>query len=312
MSLCEKYRPKNWDEIIGQDEIVESLKEREEGNLHMLFLGPAGTGKTSVAIVYATENNLPIEELNASDERGIDVIRGKIKRLSKIKGRRIILLDEADNLTGDAQQALRRTMETTKSCIFILCGNYSDKLIDPIKSRCAEYHFDRISDKQILKRLLFIAKSEGMQITSDSKDGFIELVKQCNGDLRKAINTFEAISSKDKKITKLGVIKFLKPNIASESLDLALNGDFTKAQAKLETLYVQSKVDSSVLLAEFYDAIKTVKDDKIRARLNRELAIVSRSMRAENNPLIQLVGFLSFAWICQHFSDDCPAFRSSQ
>jgi len=153
MRLTEKYRPKNWDELVGQDEIIKSIREALKNPIgipHFLFVGPAGVGKTTTAYLIARELKVPIIEFNASDERGIDTIRTKIKQLASIRGKRIILLDEADNMTADAQQALRRIMERTMGTIFILVGNTEYKIIDPIKSRCAIYRFKKLSDKDVL------------------------------------------------------------------------------------------------------------------------------------------------------------------
>jgi replication factor C small subunit len=304
--LAERYRPKNWNEIVGQDHIIEHLRDQVDRHPHMMFLGPPGTGKTTTAHVYAKENNLPIKELNASDERGIAVVRGDIKRYSKIKGKRILLLEEADNMTNDAQEALRRTMETTKSTIFILCGNYGHKIINPIKSRCSVYNFRRIDEKIILKQILGVCKKEGIEISGESKEGFIELIRQSDGDLRKAYNTLEQVINKDKKITKSSVLSFQKPNVAEEILELAVGGNFEKAQTKLEDTFISYNFNAGELTKDLYEAIKNIKRDDIKIRLYRELSITERSLRYENNPLIQLTGFIAYAWIVPNLSDKCP------
>src|SRR2546425_998250 len=150
----EKYRPKSLDEVVGQEEIVERLKAyAKTGNLpHLLFAGPAGTGKTTSAIALARDMfgedwRQNYFELNSSDERGIETVRTKVKEIARLApfggtNFKIIFLDEADNLTADAQAALRRTMETySKTSRFILSANYSSRLIEPIQSRTAVFRF---------------------------------------------------------------------------------------------------------------------------------------------------------------------------
>ena len=173
----EKYRPKDFNEFFGQELIVERVKALvEKKNLpNLLFAGPAGTGKSSLSLVIAKklfgdswrQNFL---ELNSSDERGIDVIRNKVKDFARTKAIRdvpfkIIFLDESDSLTKEAQQALRRTMESyTNSCRFILGCNFSSKLIDPIQSRCAVFRFKPLSKDELKKIMLKISKKESLEV----------------------------------------------------------------------------------------------------------------------------------------------------
>jgi len=157
LPLSEKYRPKKLDEVLNQEHVIKVLKKFVERKdiPHLLFIGPAGVGKTTVAHALANELGWRIVEFNASDERGIQVIREDIKNIAFSRGKKIILLDEADSLTEDAQQALRRIMEKCVSAgtRFILTGNFEWKIIDPIKSRCAIFHFDRIPRELMVKRL---------------------------------------------------------------------------------------------------------------------------------------------------------------
>ncbi|PIO01478.1 Replication factor C small subunit, partial [Candidatus Pacearchaeota archaeon CG09_land_8_20_14_0_10_30_9] len=162
----EKYRPKNFDEVVGQDGIIKRIKALTNSlNIpHLLFAGPAGTGKSTLALIVVKElfgenwreNYL---ELNASDERGINIVREKVKNFARTKSLgnvsfKVIFLDEADALTPEAQQALRRTMENySATCRFILSCNYSSKIIDPIQSRCAIFRFKLLEKKDVDKYL---------------------------------------------------------------------------------------------------------------------------------------------------------------
>src|SRR3989337_3965982 len=176
----EKYRPSKFSEIVGQDNTVKKVESLTNSlNIpHLLFAGPAGTGKSTLALIIAKElfkenwreNYL---ELNASDERGINVVREKVKSFARTKSIgnvpfKIIFLDEADALTPEAQQALRRTMENySATCRFVLSCNYSSKIIDPIQSRCAIFKFKLLEKKDIEKRLKVIAESEKLTINPE-------------------------------------------------------------------------------------------------------------------------------------------------
>ena len=201
-SWVEKYRPKKLNDVTSQDDVTKSLKKviKTKNLPHLIFFGPSGCGKTSTILALARELfgkeywEDRIIELNASDERGINVVREKIKNYAKhsvkkgenIPPFKIIVLDEADTMTSDSQFALRRIIEehsrVTRFCI--IC-NYHSKIIDPIISRCSLFRFKPIDDKLIIKKLKYIANEEKM---SYSNKNLKKIVKLCRGDLRKAIN----------------------------------------------------------------------------------------------------------------------------
>ncbi len=200
-SWVEKYRPKQLDEVESQDEIITSLKNciKTKNIPHMLFFGPSGCGKTSAILALAREIfgakywDDRVIELNASDERGIKVVREKIKRYAmnsinddpNIPPFKLIILDEADNMTGDSQFALRKIMEDCTNTRFCIICNYHNKIIDPIISRCSVYRFKPVPKENIYKKLKEICVKEG-SIVSDETIAMVEQISR--GDMRKAIN----------------------------------------------------------------------------------------------------------------------------
>jgi len=261
----EKYRPIRLRDIAGQDEIIERLESYvRNGNLpHLLFTGSAGVGKTTAAVSLAREFfgeswHMNFRELNASDERGIDVVRNQIKqfaRTSPLGGAtfKILFLDEADALTTDAQAALRRTMESyAQTCRFILSCNYSSKIIDPIQSRCAIYRFKPLGKPAISEEIQKIATKEGITVSDDAIDAIVYVAQ---GDMRKAINALQGAAIISPSINGqmvYAITATARPDEIDLLLDLSMAGDFDAAENALSQLLHERGIAPNELLNQCY------------------------------------------------------------
>lgn len=304
----EKYRPENLDDIVGQDEIIKRLKSYvKTRNLpHLLFSGPPGVGKTAAAIAIVKEifgdtwrNNFI--ELNASDERGIDIIRHKVKDFARMAPLgeadfKVIFLDEADALTGDAQSALRRTMERYSATTrFVLSCNYSSKIIEPIQSRCAVYRFKPLSSKAVSKRISFIAGQEGLKVT-DGGMGAIEYV--AGGDMRRAINALQAaalIGDQVDEDTIYQITSTAKPEEIKSFISTALSGDFVAARGMLDDLLLSKGLSGEDVVIQIHRAMLDLDiPDKDKVKLIDRIGEVDFRMTEGANERIQLEALLAY------------------
>jgi len=302
----EKYRPKKISELVNQKEIVNSIKSLLKNQVempHLLFSGSAGVGKTTTALCVSKEilgehwRDYTLE-LNASDERGINMVRERVKKFSRFAGLdtkipfKIIILDEADEMTSDAQTALRRIVEdTSKICRFILIANNLSKIINPIQSRCVVFKFTRISDNDIVSQLKFIAKKENVKF--DEK-GLSAICNYTGGDLRHAINILQATASSG-NITE-SVVKSVagltKTKDVQDVLKLALDGKITDARDKMIELVKVYGMSESDFLKYINQAVFNSKVNNLEGILET-IAKYDYRILVGANPEIQLSALLA-------------------
>ena len=265
---AEKYRPRSLAKIVDQKDIVERLVSfaKARNVPHCIFAGPPGTGKTTAALclahdLYGETYRENLMELNASDERGINVVRETVKTFARVRTLgeipfKILILDEADNMTGDAQQALRRTMERyTETCRFILIANYSGKIIEPIQSRCAPFRFTHLPREEQDKYLKYIAQNEAVNLL---KDGLEAIYEVCGGDLRKAVNSLQAAASLEKPVSSevvYSVVGRANPMDIHAMIKTALDGDFVEARKKLREMITKYGVAGSDIIKQVHSEL---------------------------------------------------------
>ncbi len=301
----EKYRPSKLSEIVNQKEVIGSLEAliKDPTDMpHLMFSGSAGVGKTTTALCisrqilgeYAKDYTL---ELNASDERGIGMVREKVKKFSRFAGMvdvpfKIIILDEADEMTSDAQTALRRIIEdTAKFCRFILIANNISKIIDPIQSRCATFKFTSIPEEDVINHLENIAKKE--KVKTDKK-GLKAIYDYSEGDLRHAINLMQATASigeisEENVKSSAGLTKTSDVDIV---LKMALSGKIVDAREKMIELTKVYGMSESDFLKYLNSAVFKTKHDNISDILE-VIAKYDYRILVGANPEIQLTAMLA-------------------
>lgn len=304
----EKYRPHSFDDIKGQEEIVKRVKAfvKQKNMPHLLFTGPAGVGKTTLSLVIARElfkdswreNFL---ELNASDERGIDVIRVKVKDFARTKALgdvpfKVIYLDECDALTREAQQALRRTMENyTNTCRFILSCNYSSKIIDPIQSRCALFRFKPLKKDEVIEIIKKIAHTEKIKIDHKAEEALFQIAE---GDCRRTENILQACAAITDHVTEdvvYSMASVARPKEVKEVLEYTVKGKFLEARKHLLDTMLNYGLSGTDLIKQIQGQIWELKDldPKKRLEMIKECGEIEFRLVEGSDEFIQLEALLS-------------------
>jgi replication factor C small subunit len=310
----EKYRPKSLEEVIGQKQIVERLKAFvKQGNFpNMIFAGSAGVGKTTSAIamakdLYNDDINTAFKELNASDARGIDVIRGEVKNFAKTISIarvpvKIIFLDEADALTADAQHALRRTMEKfSAETRFILSANYASKIIEPIQSRCVVFRFKPLTEDDMKEYVNRIVEGEGITLEKNAMEALIYVG---DGDLRKLTNVLQSAAMKSEKITEADIYDVAsraRPKEIMSMLRFAVEGDFDKARNELDTLTLKHGMSGEDILTQCYREAQNLHfDEKLKLKIIVYIGEANFRIVEGANERIQLESMLAQIAMLKH------------
>jgi replication factor C small subunit len=308
----EKYRPATFEDIKGQQEIVKRVKSFvEQKNMpHLLFSGPAGVGKTTLSLVIAKqlfkgENwRQNFLELNASDERGIDIVREKVKDFARTRAIgdvpfKIIYLDECDALTKEAQQALRRTMENyTKTCRFILSCNYSSKIIDPIQSRCAVFKFKPLKKEDVFEVIGKVVKNENLKIDLPAKEA---LYLVSNGDCRKTENILQACATLGENITEeliFSLASQARPEEVKQFLTLALKQDFQEARRKLLDTMLNYGLSGIDVIKQIQEAVWDLElDNRKKVQLIDKCGEIEFHLVEGSDEYLQLEALLAFVML---------------
>jgi len=267
----EKYRPKSLNDIISHKEIIKTLKVCIENKTltHLLFYGPPGTGKTSTIMacvreLYGSKMPMMVMELNASDDRGIECVREKIKGFvssrtiyyEKTKMFKLVILDEMDNLTYDAQAGLRKMIEDyTANARFCLICNYSKNIDPALLSRCTTYRFPPLSFDETRTRCIEILKTENIPYT---KEGLDIIIKRSGGDMRIVLNSLQVVSMGYKKINTLHInncLGYPKEEVLNKIFKICIKQNYMTAHKEVKLIKNKCGISLSDLINELNEII---------------------------------------------------------
>lgn len=313
----EKHRPKTMDDVVGHDDIVDNMRGwvDDPSMPHILFSGPQGSGKTALTTAFARERygegwRKNVLEMNASDSRGIDVVRDQIKGFAR-EGTagdaddKLIFLDEADSLTKDAQAALRRVMEDfSEISKFVMSCNYQNKIINPIQSRCVVFRMAALTDDQIGEVVSRVLDEEGV---STDRGVISKVVKASKGDARRAVHTLQVASNNGhiQESDVDGIIGGINDDEIKGILQDAMDGEYDRAMDAVQQDFLRQGVPSEELADSFY---RTIKDMDIaedsRMKMMHKLADKDYRISQGANPEIQWSAFLADCEIARYLSLD--------
>jgi replication factor C subunit 3/5 len=316
LPLIEKYRPETLDQVVAQHEIVSTISRLMESNQlpHLLFYGPAGVGKTSTVLamakkMYGTSNmSAMVLELNASDARGIDDIREEVVTFAGTKrlfssGMKLVILDEADNMTKDAQFALRRVIEKyTATTRFCLICNYVSKIIPALQSRCTRFRFAPLNPEHIKSRLQDICAKEKIATTAD---GIEALLKLGGGDMRKVLNLLEASAMQHQPqqqqtvaVVDSALVYSVAGKPTKEDIDRIVHALFNESVTDCVRTVASVQLDKGLALtdivSELHKSVRAmVLPNPMAHFLLRELADVEYRLASATDDKLQLAGLVA-------------------
>ncbi|XP_022916526.1 replication factor C subunit 5 isoform X2 [Onthophagus taurus] len=304
----EKYRPSTLDDLVSHEDIIKTISKfiKEDQVPHLLFYGPPGTGKTSTILACAKQLYKPSQftsmvlELNASDDRGIGIVRGQILTFASTRtifksGFKLIILDEADAMTLDAQNALRRIIEKyTENIRFCIICNYLSKITPAIQSRCTRFRFGPLSPEQILPRLNYVIDEEKVKVSEDGKKALLTLA---NGDMRKVLNVLQSTWLAYKDVTEDNVYTCVGHPLKSDIENIVkwlLNDDFKVAYLNIKELKTVKGLALNDILEEVHNYIHRIEFPyKILIDLLDKMATIQLRLSSGTNENIQLTSLIS-------------------
>ncbi|PVU96685.1 hypothetical protein BB559_002303 [Furculomyces boomerangus] len=303
----EKYRPEKLEDLVSQNNIVETIQKYiEQGSLpHLLFYGPPGTGKTSTILaiakqLYGKHTRNMVQELNASDDRGIDVVREQIKNFASTTsvfgmGFKLVILDEADSMTQAAQAALRRVIEKyTKNVRFCIICNYASKIIPAVQSRCTKFRFSPLQIDQIRSRLNYVIENENVNVTEDGKEAILKL---SGGDMRRVLNVLQGCHLAYETIDKEAVYSCTgqpRPEDIRLILDSMSNDEFSTCVEYITGLKTARGLALSDIISLLSELILDINyPNKAKIHIMEKVAEIEYRLCNGSNEKIQLSALVS-------------------